>query len=304
MSAGDREGGLQPMFVSDDSRGVLRTPWLARAWRSAATGLCFAGFWVLALAAAPSLLAVVVAVTRDRERRARRVRGIASLGFRLLMRAIEVLQLGRFEFDGTGWESAVRGRLVVANHPCLLDAIMLLARFPEANCVMKSRLRRNPLLAPFILAGGYLGNAADPMTVIEQCRRARDRGEPVLVFPEGTRTRPGGRLRFRRGAAQLALRAGMEIVPATITCDPPVLTHGAPWFRMPPCRVRLVIRFHAPREPGAFAALAGLEPPRAARRLTRGLEDYFARQLKTSDPSDHAHYRPALPAVEIEHALR
>jgi len=181
---------------------------------------------------------------------------------------------------------------------------VLLGHLPEANCVMKSRLRRNPFLAPFVLAGGYLGNASDPVSVIEQCRRARERGEAVLVFPEGTRTRPGEKLRFRRGAAQLALRAGMDIVPVTITCDPPVLTHGSPWFRMPPVRVRLVVRFHRPREPGAFAELAGLQPPLAARRLTRGLENYFVRKLTFADFSEHADNEPSFVPVEYEHAVR
>ena len=273
----------------------------ARFWRSAVTGLCFAGFWALALGAAPTLLAAILLVTPQRERRARRVRRLVSFGFRLLLRVTAALNLARFEIEGEGWREAARGRLIVANHPSFLDAVLLLAALPDATCVMKSSLQRHPLFAPFVRAGGYLGNASDPLQAIAECALAHARGEPILIFPEGTRTRPGEMPRFRRGAAQLALRAGLEILPATITCDPPALTHGVPWYRTPPATVRLVIRFHAPRKPAAFASLEGLEPPRAARRLTRGLQDYFTSQLTLFE---HANIRPRAPAADCELSLR
>ena len=41
-----------------------------------------------------------------------------------------------------------RGLLIVANHPSLLDALMLVAVLPRSACVMKASLMRNPLLGP------------------------------------------------------------------------------------------------------------------------------------------------------------
>jgi hypothetical protein len=71
----------------------------------------------------------------------------------------------------------------------------------------------------------------------------------------------------------------MEILPVTIRCEPPVLTHGRPWYRMPSQKVRYVISFHPPRPPAAFARIEGLPPSLAARRATRGMETWFKRQL-------------------------
>lgn len=267
---------------------------LSRFGRSAATGLCFAGFWLLAAAALPTALAAILLATRDPQLRARRTRRLAAAGFRLLLRTTAALGLAEFSSEGDEWAAAARGRLVVANHPCFLDALVLLARMPEANCIVKGRLRRHPLFAPYVRAAGYLGNGAGPEAVVAQCRAACERGEPVLVFPEGTRTRAGAPPQLGRGAAQIALRAGLEILPVVISCDPQVLTHGAPWHRMPGGRVRHVIRFRRPRTAESFGPVAGLEPPRAARRVTRGLQEYFIREL--SVPDDVQARQPTLAA--------
>lgn len=256
-------------------RGFRLSAW----WHSAGTGLCFLGFWLLA--AASSLLILPFALFPS-EGRSRRVRRLAAVGFRLLLGWIEALGLGRFSTEGGKWIDAAGGRLLVANHPCFLDVVALLARVPDANCVMKAGLRRHPFFGPFVRAGGYISNASDPQQVIEACREARARGEAIVIFPEGSRSRPGAAPHFLRGAAQIALRAEMEILPVTIRCTPPVLTHGRPWFRMPAERFAHVICFHPPCDPEAFATLEGLAPPLAARRLTRGLEDYFKRRLSSS----------------------
>lgn len=273
----------------------------AQIWRSAVAGLCFATFWLLTLLAAPTALAVLVLATPDRNRRGCRVRHLVSFGLRLLVRLAAALRIVECRIEGEHWRRAARGRLIVANHPSFLDAIAILAALPDANCVVKQRLRHHPLFAPFVRAGAYLGKPADPVAVIEQCRHAHERGEPILIFPEGTRTRPGDLPRFRRGAAQIALRAGIEILPATISCTPPALTHGKPWFRMPAQQVRLVVRFHAPRKADAFASFTGLDAPRAARCLTRGLQDYFIKELTLSD---HADTPTPLPAAQCEPLAR
>lgn len=261
---------------------AIKAPRFTRARRSAAAALCLAGFCLVTLGALPTALAAILVITRDPELRAQRARRLASCGFRLLLGWSEALGVARFDTGGDAWIASARGRLVVANHPSFLDAVVLLARLPEANCVVKGRLRRHPLFAAYLRAGRYIGNGADPAEVIEQCRRAAARGEPVLIFPEGTRSQPGAVPHFLRGAAQIALRARLQILPVTVSCNPAVLTHGVPWYRMPVCRVRHVISFHPPRDPGDFAPIAGVETSRAARRVTRGMQDYFIRKLSAS----------------------
>ena len=51
-----------------------------------------------------------------------------------------------------------RGLVIVANHPSLLDALMLVAQLPRSACVMKARLMRNPLLGPGARLARYIRN--------------------------------------------------------------------------------------------------------------------------------------------------
>lgn len=250
--------------------------------RSALAGLCFVAFGAVALFGVlvplPGLLLVTPAA-----RRASRVRGLASLGFRILIRMIEGWGLARIELEGTE-TLATRGCLLVANHPSYLDAVFLMAYFPHVNCVMKPALLKHPLFFPFSRLGGYIaGNERNPLALVEQCRVAAERGETILIFPEGTRTTPGEPLCFRRGTAQIALRTNLPIVPVVITCDPPALTHGHPWYRMPDRPVRLVLRFQPPRPVTDFAGEHPASLPRMAREVTQGLQDYFVEQLAATD---------------------
>lgn len=256
--------------------------------RSALAGLCFVGFGAVALFGVlvplPGLL-----LTTPAARRAQRVRGLASLGFRILIRMIKGCGLARIELEGTETLDTP-GCLLVANHPSYLDAVFLMAYFPHVNCVMKPALLNHPLFFPFSRLGGYIaGSERDPLQLVEQCRAAAERGETILIFPEGTRTTPGKPLCFRRGTAQIALRTKLPIVPVVITCDPPALTHGHPWYRMPDRRVRLVIRFQPPRQVADFAREHPASLPRMARAVTQGMQDYFVEQLAATTDHDPPH---------------
>ena len=129
-----------------------------------------------------------------------------------------------------------------------------------------------------VRAAGYIRNS-EPEQVLEDCDRALTGGAAVIVFPEGTRTRPNEPLKFLRGAAHIAVKSGRPIVPVLLQCDPPTLTKGSSWHHIPPrpfC-FRVIVRDEL--APQRLADLR--EPPViAARRLTRALESYFADGLR------------------------
>ena len=112
-----------------------------------------------------------------------------------------------------------RGLVLVANHPGLLDITFLLARLPEAVCIFKPSIRRNPLLGASARLAGYLANDGG----IDLLRLASDKvraGHILIVFPEGTRTPPGTAfLPFRSGFVLIARRAGAPIQLVRIVCD-------------------------------------------------------------------------------------
>ena len=103
--------------------------------RSALAGGCFIVFGAVALFGLFVPLPMLLLVT-PRKLRGQRVRGLASLGFRLLIRMIELCGLARIEVRSDGIP-ALAGCLLVANHPSSLDAVFLMAHLPHVNCVMK-----------------------------------------------------------------------------------------------------------------------------------------------------------------------
>jgi len=141
-----------------------------------------------------------------------------------------------------GFEKIPRGGLVLAaNHPALIDITCLLARVPEAVCIFKPAIRRNPVLGAAARRAGYLASDGGHEVV----RRAADKvaaGHTLVVFPEGTRTPPGTTLLpLKPGFILIAQLARAPIQLVRITTDSDVLTKGRAWWRLPrfPAHVEL-----------------------------------------------------------------
>lgn len=125
------------------------------------------------------------------------------------------------------------GAVWVANHPGLLDATFLLSRLPDAICVFKPSMRRNPFLAPVALLADHLACA----TGTEFIRSAVERisaGRTLLIFPEGTRTSAHLTLNpCKTGFALIAARAHAPIQIVVIRASRDLLPRGRRWWQVP-----------------------------------------------------------------------
>ena len=101
----------------------------------------------------------------------------------------------------------------MANHPTLVDATFLLARLPDAICIFKPRLMRNPAIGPAALMGGYISGDAG-IDLIRQAAEKVAGGNSLLIFPEGTRVPHGERPPLQAGFAGLYKLLGLPVVPA------------------------------------------------------------------------------------------
>jgi len=243
-------------------------------WRLLATGYNFAFFgiggFLLALTALP-LARLWPGSEQKKNERARRVIHHTFRYFVWQMRVTGVISLELRDIEKLRVSD---GQLVIANHPTLIDVVLLLALLPKSCCVVKDALWKNPLLKGVVRATGYINNNADPEQLLRACDDTLRSGYSIIVFPEGTRTRAGQPLQFQRGASHIAVRCAANIVPVTIRCEPPMLRKGERWYQIPPRRAHIRV---SAMDTMSVPDIVGecVVPALATRRLNRHLQSYY-----------------------------
>src|SRR6185369_5130014 len=109
--------------VTGQLRGL--TSAIDRHWRAARTGLAFAAFGLGALVIAFVAFPLVRIVVRDNRRRQLHGQRVVHLAFRALERTAQWLRVVRVRRHGAEWLHGPGPRLVVANHPTLIDVVVL-----------------------------------------------------------------------------------------------------------------------------------------------------------------------------------
>jgi 1-acyl-sn-glycerol-3-phosphate acyltransferase len=152
-----------------------------------------------------------------------------------------------------------RSAVFIGNHTSLFDPPLMVSTLPcHPVFVAKRELARVPFLGWVIwLADFIFIDRANQAKAIESLSRAAERirsGQSIAAFPEGTRSRDGALLPFKKGAFVLAFEAGVPVVPFAIHGGPEILPKGT-W------RVRggdYHIRLGAPVEPADFPTAEAL----------------------------------------------
>jgi 1-acyl-sn-glycerol-3-phosphate acyltransferase len=252
-------------------------------WRLIATGGCFVAFGLGALFL--SLIVFPLMQIVSGPKKSIRARWVVSKVFGLFIQLMQVTGVMRLEVIGADQLRNCRNVLVLANHPTLIDVVALISLMPNASCVVKQALWRNPFMWGVVRAANYISNT-EPDALVQDCAADIQTGQPLLIFPEGTRTVPGQALKFKRGAAYIALNGDVPILPVLITCVPPTLAKGDKWYKIPDKQAHLlievkeVVRVNQLVELGDSSAIA-------ARKLTMALEKYFTHELSNSELSAH-----------------
>jgi 1-acyl-sn-glycerol-3-phosphate acyltransferase len=246
-------------------------------WRLIWTAFAFAALGVGGFVLAMTVIPMATLFVRDRRIRNHRAQLIVRESFRIYIVMLRTLGVIKLEVLGGEKLSACRGKLIVANHPTLIDIVLLLAILPEATCVVKPDL--SPLLHPLVRATGYIRNDCEPEVLIEKCRETLAAGSNLIIFPEGTRSVPGKPLRFRRGFAHIATLTGANLQPVTITCEPITLVKGEPYYKIPDSTPRFRIEVADEIDTKRFVGISSESRARGARKLVSYLESDYGRRL-------------------------
>jgi len=206
-----------------------------RCWRIVATGFAFAFFGLGSLIAAILLSIFLYPFPVSAERKRSWARAIVRCSTRFYIHSLKALGLLTFELNGIQ-ELDVKGQVVVANHPSLLDAVFLMAFFPNVTCIVKASMATNFFTSRMVALADYIPNSVHGEGMVELAVEALESGQTLVIFPEGTRTENFDKLKFRRGAANIALAANAMLQPIVIDCTPPTLRKHEAWYHVPKTR--------------------------------------------------------------------
>ena len=203
---------------------------------------------------------------------------IVHFSFRFFVWLMQLVGVLRIHIYGKEHLNEQNNSLLIANHPTLIDVVVLISLMKETDCIVKQALWKNPLLGGVVRAAGYISNSS-PEQLLNDCVKTIKKGRSLIVFPEGTRTTPGTAYKFQRGAANIALRSGKDLLPATITCNPSSLTKEERWYQIPrsgPVHLYIVIKDAIKIRP--FIDNTD-NISLASRQLTHFLQDYYQKEV-------------------------
>ena len=175
--------------------------------------------------------------------------------FRHYLMLLTLLCGCRFELSALDALGAERSLIVAANHPSLLDAVVLVSRLPDAVCVMKARLMDNLLFGSAARLARYVRNDGAHQ-LIHNGRQCLAEGAQVVLFPEGSRTCQFPLDPLNASVGVLAKRARVPVQTVLLDYSTPYLGKRWPLWRAPvlplTCTARLGQRFAPPQDPQAF----------------------------------------------------
>jgi 1-acyl-sn-glycerol-3-phosphate acyltransferase len=249
-------------------------------WRRLGTGFLFIAFLLGGVLATATIFPCIAFTAATEEHRIGRTRRLIQTLFRAFAWLLHGLGIFTVVFKDDEKLKNARGTLIVANHPTLIDVVMIISKTPNAQCIVKHELWDHRYMGGVVRAAGYIRNDGDPENLLDACIDSLRRGENLIIFPEGTRTAPAALPVFQRGFANVAVRAGCDIQTVQVACEPPTLTKGEKWHQIPAIKPRLSICVTDRIQ--TKLRFRDDEAPLAARKLTREVQSLYNRRLKNA----------------------
>ncbi|NOZ85104.1 MAG: 1-acyl-sn-glycerol-3-phosphate acyltransferase, partial [Deltaproteobacteria bacterium] len=173
---------------------------------------------------------------------------VAQKFFQVITALLETSGAIRVDFRIHGDLDLEKPAVYAANHPSLLDVILLMGLVPRATCLLKSTDRTSrrgnsgsarmmPALwclfldtavrdMGYIPMPGHHDDKRRLLDVVKTCVDKLGSGRPLVIFPEGTRSKTDGMVPFNDLAFKAAIEAGVPLVPVAIRVSESILPKG------------------------------------------------------------------------------
>ena len=196
--------------------------------RSVLCAFCFGVFGFGSILIGSAIFPIILVVYKSEKQR-KIFANTIYISWRFFVGLMCFLRLISVKCPSHKYLKSLRGTIVVANHPSLIDVVILVSRIPNSICVVKESLFKN-LFVRKVIGNTYLSNTMAPQDFIARGKDVLAKGYNIVIFPEGTRTVPNHPIRLHRGFAYLQLATGADILPIKITNTPPILGKKQKWW--------------------------------------------------------------------------
>ncbi len=245
--------------------------------------MCYMVFGLGGLLSSLTILPVLRYWPGSKQERIARVQRTVSLmfkGFVAMLTAVGVINVST---QNLHLLQQARGHIVIANHPTLVDVVVLISLMPNAGCVVKQSLWRNPFIRGVLSSVGYIPNRSANL-LLQDCKQVLKQDTNLVIFPEGTRTLVGNVINpFARGAANIAIRTQSDILPVVLRTDVAGLTKQESWYQIPRQTISMSVEITDSVLHHDDEITQGNEA-KMARQLTRDLQQFYLNNL--SSPLD------------------
>lgn len=204
-------------------------------------------------------------------------RYVIMVSFRIYLASLSMSRRCSFDLSELDVLQSETPLIIAPNHPCLLDAVMVISRLPNVACVMKSELMNNVFLGAGARLARYIRNEPIRQMVLQASEDFKTGGH-LLLFPEGTRTTRQPINQLKGSIALIAMQAQVPVQTVLIETNSPYLSKGWSLFRKPVMPVSYKIKLGK-----------RFDPPENTHRFMEELEDYFSQMLKPSLQSAQTH---------------
>jgi 1-acyl-sn-glycerol-3-phosphate acyltransferase len=177
----------------------------------------------------------------------------------------------------------------VANHVSLFDIPALWAALGNViriRIIYKQQLHYVPVFGWALLCSPFIAirrdRPRDGMTRLNETVAALREGSSAVIFAEGTRSRTGRLLPFKRGAFMLAARSSKPIVPVAIIGSQNILRAGS--LNICAGDIRVVIGEPIPAATAQDAAQERIIEKHLMQHVHQVLADVLPEEMKPSEP--------------------
>ena len=143
-----------------------------------------------------------------------KAREFVSASFRMFTNVMRATGAISIKIDDPKKYRNIHGKIIIANHPSILDFVFIMSLVPNANCIVRGGLTKTVLAG--VIKQCYIVNSLDFDQLCRLCKQTIDEGNNVIIFPEGTRTPRHGKNTYKKGAARIAWYSGCDVLPILV----------------------------------------------------------------------------------------